>query len=525
MPRHPTPLAAAARVGEIATVLWAGGFRWLVDALGLRACVSLRCRALCTLGLRPCERHAAMDRPLPGRIRHVLEQLGPTFVKAGQMLALRPDYVPAAFAEALQGLYADVPPFPAADAARVVTEELGRPPREAFAEFEPEPFAAASLSQVHRARLPDGTEVAVKVQRPGVDTQVEEDLVLLRWLARRLERRSAAARRFRPADAVEEVAEWTRRELDFRREASTAQELRRHFADEDSVIIPRVHERWTARRVLTMDLLHGQRPAPAAELRQAGLDPQRVLETGARAVLRQVFEFGVFHADPHPGNLLLLPGDKVAFLDFGIFGRVDSRQRHRMGLMLWALVDGDYDTAVGQLLRLSERRPGADVPGFRRAVAGLVDDWYGQPAREYSVARLLLAELGAGAAHDIVFPRELMLLARTLLTLESTAALIDPDITLADLTRTVLPDLKGILLPALPTPTALAHAWADTSRARLVLALELDLPEALQHLNDLLTAATAPPAPSPQRERAPLLALLTAAAAGAALARLGRRRR
>ena len=135
-----------------------------------------------------------------------------------------------------------------------------------------------------------------------------------------------------------------------------------------------------------------------------------------------------------------------------MLGRVDSRQCHRMGLMLWALVDGDFDTAVGQLLRLSERRPEAAVPGLRQAVADLVEDWYGKSAREYSAAGLLLAELGAGTAHGIVFPRELMFLARTLLTLESTGALIDPDVTLADLTRTVLPDLKRI--PAFTAPPA-----------------------------------------------------------------------
>ncbi|WP_181646955.1 AarF/ABC1/UbiB kinase family protein [Streptomyces sp. WAC00263] len=458
------PVAQLARVREIATVLWAGGLTWLVDALGLWACVSLRCRTVCALGARPCEHHAAMDQPLPERLRLVLERLGHTFVKAGQMLALRPDYVPAAYTEALRGLYADVPPFPAGPAARVVTEELGRPPQEVFAAFEPQPFAAASLSQVHRARLPDGTAVAVKVQRPGAARQVKADLALLR----RLERRSPTARQFRPVAAVDELAEWTLRELDFHREARTAQALRRHFADDDTVVIPRVHEPWTTRRVLTMDLIEGQPTAPAAELRRTGLDPQRVLEAGARAVLRQIFEFGLFHADPHPGNLLVLPGERVAFLDFGMFGRVDRRQRHRMGIMLCALTDGDYDAAVGQLLHLSERAPDADVPGFRHAVADLVEDWYGHAARDYSVARLLLAELGAGAAHGIVFPRELMLLARTLLTLESTGALIDPDTTLADLTRAVLPDLKRILLP---TPATLAHTWADTRLDTLALAL------------------------------------------------------
>ncbi|MFF7643946.1 AarF/UbiB family protein [Streptomyces canus] len=386
------PVAQLARVREIATVLWAGGFTWLVDALGLRSCVSLRCRTLCW----GCGR-ASTTRPWTNRCPSASgvswNGWDPPSSRPARCSHCAPTTCPP---PTPRRCAACTPPFPADQAARVVTEELGRPPQEAFAAFEPEPFAAASLSQVHRARLPNGTEVAVKVQRPGAARQVQADLALLRRLARRLARRSPTARRFRPADAVDELAEWTLRELDFRQEARTARALRRHFADDDTVVIPRVHEPWTTRRVLTMDLIEGQPPAPAAELRRTGLDPQ----------------------------------------------------------------------------------------------------------------------LGAGAAHGIVFPRELMLLARTLLTLESTGALIDPDTTLADLTRAVLPDLKRILLP---TPATLAHTWADTRLDTLA----LDLPDVLQRLDDLLNPPAAQPDPPPPRPRPPLLALL---AAGAALARLVHRR-
>jgi len=180
--------AQLARASEIATVLFASEFDWLVEALGLSACVSPRCRFMCAF--RPkqqCPHHVAMDLPLPERMRAVLEQLGPTFVKAGQMLALRPDYVPLGYAEALRSLHDDVPPFPGEQAARLVEEELGKPLAQLFTECAREPFAAASLSQVHRALRPDGRAVAVKVQRPGIGEQVERDLALLAFLARRLE--------------------------------------------------------------------------------------------------------------------------------------------------------------------------------------------------------------------------------------------------------------------------------------------------------------------------------------------------
>ena len=296
-----------ARASEIATVLFASGFDWIVEAVGLSACVSPRCRFVCAF--RPksqCPHHVAMDRPLPERLRLVLERLGPTFVKAGQMLALRPDYVPLEYAEALRSLQDAVPPFPSAQAERIVESELGAPLAQLYAEFESEPFAAASLSQVHGAVLPDGRRVAVKVQRPGIGEEVERDLAPLAFLARRLERRRPQALAFRPSQAVAELAEYTRRELDFRQEARTAERVRAQFAADERIVVPWIERKRSSARVLTMEFIEGLRPAPAAELERAGLDPHAVLSAGAEAILKQVFVHGLFHADPHPGNALLL---------------------------------------------------------------------------------------------------------------------------------------------------------------------------------------------------------------------------
>ncbi|MHB1244316.1 MAG: ABC1 kinase family protein, partial [Gaiellaceae bacterium] len=465
-----TRRAQLRRAVEIATILWASGFRWLVAATGLESCVSLGCRLVCATGLRECDHHVAMELPLPQRLRAVLERLGPTFVKAGQMLALRPDYVPLEYAEALLSLHDSVTPFPAREAERVVERELGAPLARLFAEFDPEPIGAASLSQVHRALLPNGRAVAVKVQRPGIEAVIASDLELVGFLARQLERRRGASLSFRPTVAAAEFAEYTRRELDFRLEARTAQRVRELHAGDRAVLIPEVDWERTNRRVLTMDLIEGVRPAPAAELAALGLDPQALLDAGGRAILRQIFEFGLFHADPHPGNLRLLEGNRVAFLDFGMFGRLSPRERRRMAFVFWALVEGDYDQVAERLLRLSVLAPGADPDGFRSALGDLVGEWYGSSSSRFSIARLLLRQLGLGGRYGVVFPRQLMLLARALVNVESTASVIDPELTLAELARPLLPELRHSLLL---DPHTLEEAWHRNRLDYLELALEL----------------------------------------------------
>ena len=518
-------LGDLSRASEIATILWASGFRWLVAALGLRSCVSLSCRLVCASGMRECPHHVDMESPLPERMRMVLERLGPTFVKLGQALALRPDYVPLAYAEALRGLHAHVAPFPAAEARALVEAELGRPLEELFARFEGEPFAAASLSQVHRAELPDGGAVAVKVQRPGIAKQMERDLELLALLARRLERRRPEALGFRPSAAVAELGDYTRRELDFRREGRTADRLRLALAGDERIVVPRVDRGRSSARVLTMEFVEGRPPAPAGELREAGLDPDALLAAGAEAMVRQILEHGLFHADPHPGNLLFLDGNRVCFLDFGMFGRLSRRDRRRLGFVLWALVDGDYEAVGEQLLGFAELAPGADPDGFREALEEVVEDWYPPSGGSGSLPTLLLRELALGASYRVVFPRELMLVARSLVGLDGTARLVDPERTFSDLARPLEPEIRSILLPG---PGQLE----DELRRRRFDYLELlaELPDLVPELAGRLRGApTSGPASAERARLAPRAPLAIAFAAGLLAAGAGmmatRRRR
>jgi ubiquinone biosynthesis protein len=500
-----------ARAVEIATVLWASGFRWLVAAMGLGACVSPRCRLVCSLRpRRQCPHHVAMDVPLPVRMRLVLERLGPTFVKLGQILALRADYMPAEYAQALRALHDHVAPFDGQQARAVIEHELGAPLSHLFADFDDEPLAAASLSQVHRATLPDGRAVAVKVQRPGAEERMARDLALLRVLARRIERRRPEAIGFRPTAAVAELADTTARELDFRSEARTARQLRRAFREDERIVIPWVDRERTSRRVLTMELITGRPPAPGDVLRSEGFDVEALLHAGASAMLRQLFELGTFHADPHPGNVLFLSGDRVAFLDFGMFGRLEPRQRRRMGFVVWALVAGDFDSVADLLLPLAQPQPQADVAAFRLALAEAVEDWYDAPDRRRSVAHLLLRELAAGARHGVVFPRELMLVARALIGIDATTTLIAPELRFAELVRPLVAEVQSALLPG---PRQLRDAL---ERRRFdYLQLMLELPDLLPDLLLDRPRATAPP-PNGSGTLAPVASALAAAGLGGA---------
>jgi ubiquinone biosynthesis protein len=361
----------------------------------------------------------------------------------------------------------------------------------------------------------------VKVQRPGVRVQVERDLALLATLARRFERLQPGSVAFRPSEAVAELAQYTRRELDFRREARTAGRLRQLLAGDDRIVIPAVIGDRSSQRVLTTEFIDGLPPGPAADLRRSGVDPEAGLRAGAAAMLRQVFQFGLFHADPHPGNVLFLPGGRIGFVDFGMSGRLDPSERRRMAFIFWALADGDYEAVGRQLLRLSEFLPGADPDGFRAALADTVEDWFGERAADFSIARLLLSQLALGARYGIVFPRGLMLLARALVNLEATAMIVDPQLNLAELTRPLLPELRNILIPA---PAALDKHWHRYRFEYLDLAAELPalLPQAIARLREQPTRPhSQDPGPAVRR----WLPLTGAFAAGAGLAAFARKRR
>src|SRR3954454_2764265 len=335
------------RYRQILASLVRYGYRDVVTALHLDKLVGPLERAAMGDEVPP------QDRPM--RLRMVCEDLGPTFVKLGQILSTRPDLLPEAYIAELSQLRDHVKPFAFAEVEAILAEEYGRPASEVFRLLEPEPLASASISQVHRATLRDGRAIALKIRRPGIDKTVQADLDILRNLAHLAERRMPWLAQYAPVELVKEVERTLKREVDLAVERRTMERCRGQFAREPFAHIPEVIREFSTSRVLAMELIGGVGVDDLDGLRRLGIDPADVAVRGAKILLRQIFRFGFFHADPHPGNLRVLPGGVIAPLDYGMFGRIDAATRERIVDLLMGLISEDTDRVLRSLEALEIR--------------------------------------------------------------------------------------------------------------------------------------------------------------------------
>ncbi|RPJ75030.1 MAG: ubiquinone biosynthesis protein UbiB, partial [Acidobacteria bacterium] len=321
------------RLREITTVLVKYGFPDVVSRLRLERTVAMGRRLRLRGRPRPWGTRAQ-------RLRLALEELGPTFIKFGQALSTRADLLPAELVAELSRLQDQVPPLPPGVAVAAVEAELGEPIAVVFREFDPEPVAAASIAQVHRAVLSSGEEVAVKVRRPGIETNIERDLAIMAQLARLADRYLPDADLYHLTELVSEFARSIRRELDLSLEGRTIERFARNFAADSSVKFPRVYRHRTTRGLLTLEYIHGTKVLEILPAKE-GLDPALVARRGADLMLRQVLEHGLFHADPHPANIFVLPGNVICLLDLGNVGRLDRAMRTALAALVEGIVRED----------------------------------------------------------------------------------------------------------------------------------------------------------------------------------------
>jgi ubiquinone biosynthesis protein len=434
------------RLYEIAAVLVRYGFGDVVRRMGLADVLERAGRAL-----HWDSPHEYAHLAPPARVRRAMEELGPAFVKLGQVLATRVDLFEPEWIAEFSRLQDQAQPSSHAAVRAQLTEDLGAAPEEAFAEFDPQPLAAASLAQVYRARLHDGTPVVVKVRRPGIRAVVEADLRLLMRLAALAEAESPALSAFRPRQVVREFARSLRRELDFASEARNARRMAQNFAgylDADArpaspaeapapavIVIPRMY--WECERVCVQQLVDGIPGTRLADVDAAGFDRCLLARRGARAVLKMILQDGFFHADPHPGNVFYLPGNRIAFIDFGMVGRLNEVRRDQLLHLLFGLVRRQPATAAEVLMDWA----GAGALDQAELVSDLetfVDEHRGVPLRELQVGVMLNEVMAILRRYRLALPADLSLLVKAFISLEGMGRELDPEFDMAGETQPVL---------------------------------------------------------------------------------------
>lgn len=371
------------------------------------------------------------DEPLPQRVRRAFEDLGPTFVKVGQVIASSPGLFPPDWIDEFATLRDAVPPFPAADAVDIIESDLARPLRSAFAELDPEPLAAASIAQVHAARLRSGEEVVVKVRRPDLDEVVRHDLRALFALCEVLDRIPYAALGS-PLAVAEDFARTLHEEMDFRVELGHMERMRRLLAEMriDDAMVPRVHHDLSSRRVLTMERVDGFRFHDVEAMRVAGIDTHRLLRLGVQTVVEGVLMHGFFHGDLHAGNIIVLPDGRFALIDFGIVGRLSESVRSRLADYILASVTNDYESMIRALDRFGSIPAGTDIPAMARDIQRRYEPFVQNGIVVAQLGELMETMIRSMVRHRVRIPRELVLLSKQMVYLEGAAHTLAPDVDL-----------------------------------------------------------------------------------------------
>jgi ubiquinone biosynthesis protein len=457
----------AGRVQAIAAILIRYGFGDLVQRLGLTRALA---RAGTFLPLEHLEELAAL--PSRVRVRRALEEMGSCFVKLGQVLATRVDLFPPDWIAEFSRLQNAVPPVPFDAICSEMCAALGVAPEAAFLSIDPAPLAAASIAQVHRARLHDGREVVAKVRRPGIRPVIEADLRLLQYAARKIESRLPDMRRFHPTGIVSQFRTSLMRELDLAAECRHAERIAASFADEPRLVVPAVYWPYTSERMNVQDFVDGIPVADLQALAAAGIDRVQVARSGAQLVLKMVLSDGFFHADPHPGNVFVLGDGRIALIDYGMIGRLSPTRRAEVVNLMFGLVERDPGRVTEILIDWTER-PDIDEAQLAIDIDAFVDRYHGIPLGELDLAGMLLEVTTLLRAHRLALPADLALLIKTCLTLDGLGRSLDPDF---DMARQARPFLRrAIAAQYSPRAVARRSARAMTDTVRLVAALPGDL--------------------------------------------------
>lgn len=410
------------RFKEVSNILIKHGFGFIFDRVDLRK----------ILGRKTAELPHAEIASAPVRLRYAIQELGPTYVKLGQLISTRPDLISPAYIKELEKLQNDVPPFSFQEVLDICRSENIDPDRD-FSYISPEPIAAASIAQVHTAILKNGDKVVLKVQRPGIEKMVHTDLEILGELAKLIEKRTYWGKLYEVTKIVDELAEAIINEMDFEHEARNADMFFNNFQGDKNVIIPRVYWEFTRRRVLTLEYVEGVKISNFAELKNADLDTAKICTHLVDALFKQIYEHGFFHADPHPGNIAVGPGEKIIFYDFGQVGVIDDFLKETCIELLLGMMRYNVDKVTRALIQLGIGNNSVNRTELKHDITRLQQKYYGLPLSQIKMGEALGELVELSSRYRIRIPPELSLMAKMLMTVENMVAQLHPQLSIVDM--------------------------------------------------------------------------------------------
>jgi len=419
----------------------------------------------------------ALMSPRAKRLRLALEELGPTFIKMGQMLSTRADLVPHDIFHELQKLQDQVPPVAYDDLKEEIEFELKSPIKDIFSEFNETPLAAASIGQVHKAKLKTGEMVVVKAQRPNIKKVVEGDLDILRTTAGLAERHLSDIKMYNPVGFVDEFSKSIRNELDYTLEARNMERFANNFADDNTVRIPKVYWEYTTGRIITMEFLEGVKVSHIDELENRGYNVKSIAKKGAQAYLKQIFTHRFFHGDPHPGNIFILTGEVVAFMDFGLVGRLTPSMASRLNELLISIASKDTERIADALLQISVVDEDSNMDDLKADISEFVDKYYDISLGQLQISNVVHDLTDISSKYRIILDRQLSLLGRVLAEIEGLGKRLDPDFNIIPL---IQPFARGLVISK-GSPREILKKSSKIARdyANLITTLPSDLKMAL----------------------------------------------
>ena len=410
------------RYRQILTIFFRYGFGDLIESLKIDQYIEI---GLQFVSKRRRERLEKLTRS--EKIRMAIEELGPTYIKLGQLLSTRPDLVPMDLLGELAKLQDRVPPFDFKDAKSIIEHELGQPLEDVFEFIQQDPIASASIGQVHQAKIIDGDLVAIKVRRPDIRSTIEVDLEIMLHLATLAEKNIEEISFYRPVKIVEEFARTLEREIDYTLEAANLERFSLNFLDDDTIYIPKIFREYTTTRILTTEFIEGIKVSDLDALDQNGLDRKLITTRGADICLKQIFYDGFFHADPHPGNIIVLPNNVVCLIDFGMVGSVDRQTREDFVDLIDSVVHRNETRTTQVLLKLTSWDKEPNMRVLERDVADFLGQHLYKPLKYIQVGKLLQQILVLAARHQLRISPDIFLMMKALTEVESVGHMLDPD--------------------------------------------------------------------------------------------------